>query len=55
MRKTIIMIGMVIGTYAGSCIPLLWGGSLLSISSILFGGVGGFVGIYVAYKLSRGI
>ena len=49
------MTGMVIGTYAGSYIPLLWGGSLLSMSSILFGGVGGFVGIYVAYKLSRGV
>jgi len=55
MRKTVIMAGMVVGTYAGSFIPLLWGGSMLSISSILFGGAGGFTGIYVAYKLSRGI
>jgi hypothetical protein len=55
MRKTIIMIGMVIGSYAGSCIPLLWGGSFLSMSSILFGGLGALAGIYVAFKLTSGI
>ena len=55
MRKTIILTVMIIGTYIGSCVPLLWGGSLLSMSSILFSGVGGFVGIYIAYKLSRGM
>jgi hypothetical protein len=55
MRKTIIMTGMVLGTYAGSFIPLLWGGSMLSMTSILFGGVGGFIGIYLAYKFTSGI
>ena len=55
MRKTIVMAGMVIGSYAGSFIPLVWGGSLLSMSSILFGGLGAFAGIYAAYKLSREI
>jgi hypothetical protein len=55
MRKTIIMAGMVIGSYAGSCIPLIWGGSLLSMSSILFGGAGALAGIYVAFNLSRGV
>jgi hypothetical protein len=55
MRKTIIMAGMVIGSYAGSFIPLLWGGSLFSMSSILLGGVGAFAGIFIAFKLTRGI
>jgi hypothetical protein len=55
MRKTIVMAGMVIGSYAGSCIPLLWGGSLLSMSSILLSGAGALTGIYIAYKLSRGL
>lgn len=46
---------MVIGSYAGSFIPLIWGGSLLSMSSILFGGIGAFAGIYFAFKITRGI
>jgi hypothetical protein len=55
MEKTIVIIGMVIGSYAGSCVPLLWGESLLSMSSIILGGVGGLAGIFVAYKISRRI
>jgi len=55
MEKTIIIAGMVIGSYAGSCVPLIWGGSLLSISSIIFGGIGGLAGIFFAYKISQRI
>ena len=51
--KTIIMFSMVIGSYAGSFIPLIWGGSALSVSSIMFGGVGGFLGIWAGYHLAR--
>lgn len=55
MGKTIIIIGMVIGSYAGSFLPWLWGGSLLSMSSIMFGAVGGLAGIYAGYKISQRI
>jgi hypothetical protein len=51
--KKIIILFMVIGSYAGSYTPVLWGGSLLSMSSILFGGVGGFVGIWAGYKIAN--
>jgi hypothetical protein len=53
MIKTFIMIGMVAGSYAGAYLPLLWGDSALSISSLLFGAVGGFAGIYLGYALAK--
>jgi hypothetical protein len=51
--KAIIIIFMVIGSYAGSFIPLLWGASVFSPASIIFGGIGGFAGIYVGYKFAN--
>lgn len=53
MQKTIIMTGMVIGSYVGGLIPLLWGESMLSMTSILLSGVGGIAGIYFSYRLTR--
>jgi hypothetical protein len=50
--KGIIIIAMVAGSYAGSAVPLLWGGSLLSISSLLLGALGGFFGIWAGYKIA---
>ncbi|XOU94610.1 MAG: hypothetical protein ACNFW9_00935 [Candidatus Kerfeldbacteria bacterium] len=37
----------------GSYIPLLWGDSLFSVWSVILSGVGGFVGIYVGFKLNK--
>ncbi|HEX7586196.1 MAG TPA: hypothetical protein VF390_01015 [Patescibacteria group bacterium] len=48
--KKLVIFGMFIGSFVGSYVPLLWGGSALSMSSILLGGVGGFLGIWIAYK-----
>jgi uncharacterized membrane protein YeaQ/YmgE (transglycosylase-associated protein family) len=52
-RKTLIMIGMVVGSTAGSFLPALWGGGLLSLASVLLGGVGGVAGIWIAYRMTR--
>jgi hypothetical protein len=52
--KALIIFCMVVGSYAGGMVPLLWGGSALSISSILLSGVGGFLGIWVGYRFGRG-
>jgi uncharacterized membrane protein YeaQ/YmgE (transglycosylase-associated protein family) len=46
-------IGGAVGSTVGSFIPLLWGASELSFSSLFFGAVGAIVGIYVAFKMSR--
>jgi hypothetical protein len=53
--KTLIMISMVLGSYIGAYLPLIWGGSAFSVASILWGGIGGFAGIWVGYKLANRI
>lgn len=47
------MLLAIVGSVLGGYIPLLWGGSALSMSSVLLAGFGGFAGIYVGFKLSR--
>ncbi len=44
---------MAIGSAIGSYIPALWGDSLFSFSSVLLTAVGGILGIWLGYKLSR--
>lgn len=51
--KTLVTIGMVIGSFIGSYIPLIWGDNVLSITSILFGAFGGFMGIWAGYKIAQ--
>lgn len=48
-----VMIGMTIGSAVGGYVPLLWGADLFSFSSVLFGALGGFLGIWVGFQLSR--
>lgn len=50
--KSVIMIFMIIGSYAGSALPLLWGESMFSISSILLMGAGGLLGVWAGYKIA---
>jgi hypothetical protein len=52
-RKTMIMLGMFLGSSAGSSIPMLWGSGWLSISSVVLGLVGGIAGIWAAYKMTQ--
>ena len=52
MQKTLIFIGMFIGSIIGGYIPALWGAGLLSYSSVIGNGIGGILGILVMYKLT---
>ncbi len=51
--KKLIMLFMFIGSSLGSYFPVLWGGGLFSMSSIFFGAIGGFAGIWIGYRLSN--
>jgi len=51
--KSLIMIGLVVGSIVGSYVPALWGAGWLSIASVLIGGIGGLLGIWAGYKVSR--
>ena len=50
--KTIVMIGMTVGSFIGGYIPVLFGASLLSGWSLVGNAIGGIIGIYIAYKLT---
>ena len=48
-----IWIFAAIGGSIGSYIPLIWGGSSFSFSSILLGSIGAIVGIWLAFRLTH--
>ena len=50
--KKVIFITMIVGSYAGSYVPVFWGGSVFSMTSILLGGAGGIVGVFVGFKIA---
>ncbi|MBI2617554.1 hypothetical protein HYW55_05435 [Candidatus Gottesmanbacteria bacterium] len=49
--KSWVMIGLIIGSLIGGYIPVFFGASLLSFSSLFGNAIGGILGIVVAYKL----
>ncbi|HUX81162.1 MAG TPA: hypothetical protein VMV38_02490 [Candidatus Paceibacterota bacterium] len=55
MQRSLIWIGIAIGSTIGSSIPLLWGASFLSFSSVILSALGGFVGIWAGYTVSKGL
>jgi uncharacterized membrane protein YeaQ/YmgE (transglycosylase-associated protein family) len=46
-----IWIGILIGSTIGGLIPELWDADLISYSSVLFSGIGAFVGLWIASKM----
>jgi uncharacterized membrane protein YeaQ/YmgE (transglycosylase-associated protein family) len=51
-RKTMVMIGMVIGSTIGGYLPTLFGAHMISYWGLLGSTIGGIIGIYVAFKYS---
>jgi hypothetical protein len=51
--KALVMVGMILGSTAGSYVPVLWNGELLSMSSVLFGALGGLLGIWIGFEIAR--
>jgi predicted MFS family arabinose efflux permease len=51
--KSLTWIGILVGSTIGGFIPTLWGAGMLSMSGILFSGLGAILGIYVAFKVAR--
>ncbi|MCL4363620.1 hypothetical protein M1328_00065 [Patescibacteria group bacterium] len=52
-QKTAVMTGMIVGSIIGSYLPTLWGAGIFSYWSLFTSTVGGFLGIYIGYKLSQ--
>ena len=48
------MLGLIIGSTAGSYIPVLWGDqSFFSVGSIIWSTIGGLAGVWAGYKMYR--
>jgi len=52
-RKTLIWIGLAIGSTVGGFIPSLWGASMFSLWSTLLSALGGVLGIWAGFKASE--
>ncbi len=53
--KTIVLIGMTIGSLVGGYIPMLWGAGVLSMASLIGNTLGGIVGIYLGWQVASNI
>ena len=51
--KTLIWIGLFVGSTIGGFIPSLWGAGFFSLWSMLFSTLGALAGIWAGYQLSR--
>jgi len=47
-----VWFGVLIGSTVGGFIPNLWGAGLLSYSSVVLSAVGGFIGLWLVYKMN---
>jgi hypothetical protein len=54
MNKRSMYIGMFVGSTIGGFAPILWHGSLISISAVVLSGIGGLAGIWAAHRLGGG-
>jgi hypothetical protein len=50
-RKTLVWIGLSIGSLVGGYVPLLWGADVLSFSPLVSSAAGGILGIWLGFKL----
>jgi len=52
-KKTLIWIGLFIGSAIGGYLPALWGASVFSLSSVLGSAIGGIGGIWLGFKMGN--
>ncbi len=53
MERKIIWLGLFVGSTIGGFIPSLWGAGALSFSGLIFSALGGFVGIWLGFRISE--
>ena len=53
MGRSVIGLCGGFGMFVGGYVPVLWGASSLGAQSLLFGAVGGVVGVFVGARISE--
>jgi hypothetical protein len=51
--KTLIWVGLTIGSTIGSYLPTLFGNDIFSVWSIIWSGIGGIAGVWAGYTLGQ--
>jgi hypothetical protein len=52
VMRSVIGLCATFGTIAGSYAPALWGSSSFSLTSVVFGAIGGGAGLWLGLRLS---
>jgi hypothetical protein len=52
-KKGLIWLGLTVGTAVGGYLPVLWGGELISFSSVILSTAGGIAGIWLGYRFGE--
>ena len=52
-KKGTVMLGMVVGSTIGGYLPILFGVSAFSFTSLITGFIGGILGIWIGVKIIR--
>lgn len=50
-KRTLVFVGVLVGSVLGGYLPSLWGSDVFSMWSLLFSGVGAMLGIWMGYKM----
>ena len=53
--KSFVFFFVMVGSSIGAWVPMLWGASIFSFSSVIFSGLGAFLGIWAALKIGNSI
>ncbi len=52
-KKALVTLGMIIGSIIGGYLPLLFGISAFSYTSVLTSGIGAILGVWLGYKFGE--
>jgi len=52
-RKTLIWVGLTVGSAIGGYLPALWGGGVIAFSAVVVRAAGGIVGIWLGYRFGE--
>ncbi|KKU78759.1 MAG: hypothetical protein UY04_C0027G0005 [Parcubacteria group bacterium GW2011_GWA2_47_7] len=53
MDTKLIWLGLFVGSLVGSFVPLLWGGSTFSMTSVFTSAGGSIIGVWLAFRFTR--